>query len=80
MRLGDKVEILHLEGEVTHICNHPQHPLAKCVEVTLTNNMKYTLKFIEGPDLEVIYLDDTEAEKVNKNAKDSNRYQQRSLG
>jgi len=54
LKLHDKVKALRtLEGEVTFVCNHSQHSDNRCVDVTLTNNTRYTLKFTET-DLELI--------------------------
>jgi len=64
VKLGDKVKALRsLEGEITSVCNHTQHSNNRCVDVTLTNNSRYALKFVET-DLELM-------EEVDKNAKDS---------
>lgn len=54
MKLGDIVRAEHHpQGKVTFICIHRGHESNPCVDVTLTNNTRYTLKYVMS-NLEVI--------------------------
>ena len=54
MKLDDTVVARHhIAGKITSICIHKGHESNRCVDVMLTTNPRYTLKFVES-DLEVI--------------------------
>lgn len=54
MKLDDAVIAkYHIAGKVTSICVHKGHESDRCIDVMLTTNPRYTLKFVES-DLEVV--------------------------